>query len=236
SCRSAFPPPADEPAKADQQPGKADGQNNDRQRTGPLRQAEGDRPGLALQQQILAVQPGIRLGPAILTQHPEVVPLAGVRQAAVDRVGRLFQVRVLHRHGIGGARILRAAVRPGHLFRGVGDLCPAAEAAVHQDLRQLPAIRQGGGVGGILRLQGLAGGEAGVVQIRPGGRAALFRRNLRQGVNPLSVLEGDDLYHHAVRHKGQLQPGEGFRYAGRGAQGVKIHRFSMAGVADPIQS
>lgn len=124
SCRSAFPPPADEPAKADQQPGKADGQNNDRQRTGPLRQAEGDRPGLALQQQILAVQPGIRLGPAILTQHPEVVPLAGVRQAAVDRVGRLFQVRVLHRHGIGGARILRAAVCPSHLFRGVGDLVP----------------------------------------------------------------------------------------------------------------
>ncbi|CAN4008365.1 Core-binding (CB) domain-containing protein, partial [Dysosmobacter welbionis] len=121
---------------------------------------------------------GIRLGPAILTQHPEVVPLAGVRQAAVDRVGRLFQVRVLHRYGVGGARILRAAVCPSHLFRGVGDLCPAAEAAVHQDLRQLPAICQGGGVGGILRLQGLAGGEVGVVQIRPGGRAALFRRNL----------------------------------------------------------
>ena len=96
SCRSAFPPPADEPAKADQQPGKADSQNNDRQRTGPLRQAEGDRPGLALQQQILAVQPGIRLGPAILTQHPEVVPLAGVRQAVVYRIGHLLQIRVVH--------------------------------------------------------------------------------------------------------------------------------------------
>ncbi len=27
------------------------------------------------------------------------------------------------------------------------DFCPAAEAAVHQDLRQLPAVRKGGGMG-----------------------------------------------------------------------------------------
>ena len=154
----------------------------------------------------------------------------------MDCVGHLLQIRVVHCHGIGGAGVGPAPViAPGHVLRGVGDLRPAAEAAVHQDFRKFSSIGQGRGIWRVLRPQGLAGGQVSIVQLRPGRGISFFRGGLRQGFDPLPVLEGNHGHGDAVGHKGQLQPGKQLRHPLRAAQGVKIHRLRLPGVADAVQ-
>ena len=75
----------------------------------------------------------------------------------------------------------------------------------------------------------------GIVQIRPGSGVLIFRRDLRQGVDPLPVLEGDHGHSDAIGHKGQLQPGKQLRHVLCAAQRIEIHRLCLPGIADTVQ-
>ena len=75
----------------------------------------------------------------------------------------------------------------------------------------------------------------GIVQIRPGSGVPLFRRDLRQGFDPLPVLEGDHGHSDAIGHKGQLQPGKQLRHVLCAAQRIEIHRLCLPGIADTVQ-
>ena len=112
---------------------------------------------------------------------------------------------------------------------------PAAEAAIHQDLgKGLGVIRQGGGVRCVDGIQCLTGGEMGIVQIRPDSGETLFRRDLRQAVNPPSVLEGDYRYLLAVRPEGQFHLGEGLGNSVSCAESVEGGGLCLPGVADAV--
>ena len=130
---------------------------------------------------------------------------------------------------------LPPVIGPGHVLRCMGDLRPGAETAVHQDFRQRPAAGQGGRIWSIHGLQRPAGRQMGIVQVGPGGGVPLSGRNLRQGVNPLPILEGNHGHGGPIGHEGQLQPGEPLRYALRAAQDIEVHRLRLPGVADSVQ-
>ena len=112
---------------------------------------------------------------------------------------------------------------------------PAAEAAIHQDLgKGLGVIRQRGGVRCVDGIQCLTGGEMGIVQIRPDSGETLFRRDLRQAVDPPSVLEGDYRYLLAVRPEGQFHLGEGLGNSVSCAESVEGGGLCLPGVADAV--
>ena len=154
----------------------------------------------------------------------------------MDRVGDSGHIRIVHRDGNGGAGAGRALrICPGDRFRSVADGGLAAEAAIHQDLgKGLGVIRQGGGVRCVDGIQCLTGGEMGIVQIRPDSGETLFRRDLRQAVDPPSVLEGDYRYHLAVCPEGQFHLGEGLGNSVSCAENIKGGGLCLPGVADAV--
>ena len=97
---------------------------------------------------------------------------------------------------------LPLVIGPGHILHRMGDLRPATETAVHQDLRQFSAVGQGRGVGCVFRFQGPAGSQMGIVQVWPRRGIPLFRWDLRQGFDSLPILEGNHGHSDPVGHKG----------------------------------
>ena len=93
----------------------------------------------------------------------------------MDGVGDHVQGGVVDGDGVALAVVGAAPFcGPGDFLACVADLSLGAEAAVHQDLRQLAAVCQGGGVGGVNGLQRLAGRQVAVIDVRPGGGVALL--------------------------------------------------------------
>ena len=74
----------------------------------------------------------------------------------------------------------------------------------------------------------------GIVQIRPDSGISLLRRDLRQAVDPPSVLEGDYRYHLAVRPEGQFHLGEGLGNSVSCAESVEGGGLCLPGVADAV--
>ena len=154
----------------------------------------------------------------------------------MDRIGDGGHIRIVHRDGngcTGAGGALR--ICPGDGLRSVVDGGPAAEAAVHQDLgKGLGIIRQGGAVRRIDGVQCLTGGEVGIVQIWPDSGEAFLRRDLRQAVDPPSVLEGDYRYRLAVRTEGQFHLREGLGYIGSSTENLEGSGLCFPGVADAV--
>ena len=74
----------------------------------------------------------------------------------------------------------------------------------------------------------------GIVQIRPDSGETLFRRDLRQAVDPPSVLEGDYRYHLAVCPEGQFHLGEGLGNSVSCAENIEGGGLCLPGVADAV--
>ena len=154
----------------------------------------------------------------------------------MDGVGDHVQGGVVDGDGVALAVVGAAPFcGPGDFLARVADLSLGAEAAVHQDLRQLAAVCQGGGVGGVDGLQRLAGRQVAVIDVRPGGGVALLGGDVGETVQALAVGKGHGLHQLPVGLEGQFHLGEG---AGgpAGAEGREGHGGGLACVADAVDA